>query len=308
MINLVPSVNNFVSTSNQVYFKLKLPVFSQTKRESTQHECLDSKKPDQLCKVSDSNTFEKPLCCDKCEMKFTSEHFLNKHVKLTHRNKNNAAICEFCGKDCKKPASLKVHLNCHKVKPCPYCGKLLKSHSHYKVHVKNHESNIKKPSRKVQYSCNVCSYKSFNKNSLQAHINKVHLQTRPFICELCNKGFFKKSNLTEHMTVHTKVKNLTCELCGDRFFLKKTLIEHRRLHTGERPFQCEMCNLSFVTAGRKSDHFKRKHMEKTLSCCICNKRFSLKKEVNSHMKKVHGLNRNAEDFQLLGEANIFKNL
>ncbi|KAL0810279.1 hypothetical protein ABMA28_010439 [Loxostege sticticalis] len=227
--------------------------------------------------------------CQKCDMKFMSKEFLTEHYRIAHKNINQAVICEFCGKDCKKPSTLRVHLNCHKEKVCPYCSKTLKSHSHYQIHLKNHKTKVVRPSKKITYySCDMCSYRGVHKNSLEAHTNKVHLRTRPYVCEICEKGFYRKSHLTEHISTHANVKNFTCELCGDEFVAKKTLTEHIRLHTGERPYQCEICNKRFVSSGRRSDHFKSVHMEKTHCCFLCDKKYGLKKELNTHMKKIHG--------------------
>lgn len=289
----IACVKEIINVSNNVYIKLKSPflkecsksfnyILNYSKNNHNQDIPCDKKTES----VNESiSTYE---FCKKCQMKFISKDLLSQHVKMTHKDKNNAVICEFCGKDCKKPSTLKVHLNCHKEKACPHCSKILKSHSHFKVHVKNHEVRSRRPNlRRSQYSCNICPFKSLNKNSLDAHVNKIHLQVRPFACEICNKAFFKKSNLTEHLIIHNRVKNLTCEQCGDCFATKKTLVEHLRLHSGDKPFQCEICSLSFVTSGRRSDHFKRKHLEKTICCFVCDKKFSLKKELNSHMKKMH---------------------
>ncbi|XP_053620798.1 zinc finger protein 675-like [Plodia interpunctella] len=211
------------------------------------------------------------------------KQFNNKPIK------NEATVCDVCGKVCKSPNALKSHLNCHQEKCCPYCLKVLKTHSHYNLHVKSHEG-VKKVKRKGVnfYSCNNCDYRSVNKCSLQAHIYKYHLKQRPFVCTICSKGFYKKSNLTEHTLIHNKVKKLTCEQCGENFFYKKTLTDHLRLHTGEKPFKCEICKNCFVTSGRRLDHMKRKHGEKNVFCNICGKRYSLKKDLNTHIKRLHG--------------------
>ncbi|XP_013184706.1 zinc finger protein 260 [Amyelois transitella] len=202
--------------------------------------------------------------------------------------KNESTICDTCGKVCETPNSLKAHLNCHRQKACPYCSKILKTHSHFKIHVKCHEG-IKRVHRKDKsnYYCNDCEYRSLNKCTLQAHINKYHLHIRPFVCQICSKGFYKKSNLTEHAMTHTNAKNLTCEQCGVNFVCRKTLLEHLRLHSGEKPYQCNICKAKFITSGRRSDHFKRKHGTRNECCSICGKIYALVKDLNAHIKRVH---------------------
>ncbi|KAI8433860.1 hypothetical protein MSG28_015811 [Choristoneura fumiferana] len=150
----------------------------------------------------------------------------------------------------------------------------------------NHNSKIKQK-RAPSYKCNECSFVSFNKSSLEAHINKAHLRIRPHVCPVCLKGFFKKSNLTDHVRIHEKVITETCEVCGDNFSCKKSLMWHLRLHNNETPYECNICSKKFVTSGRRHDHVKRKHMEKTECCLFCNKMFSLKRELNRHVKRYH---------------------
>ncbi|XP_048000063.1 zinc finger protein 888-like [Leguminivora glycinivorella] len=245
------------------------------------------KKTKAIKKDKKRNVIFKTDACQRCDMTFESKDQLLEHKKITHKNANEAVICHICGKICKTPSALKAHSNCHKEKQCPYCLKMLKTHSHYKKHVKNHTAYTKQKHSNTKYKCHTCNFVSLSKGTIDAHINKVHLGIRPYTCSICDKGFFKKGNLTEHINIHNKVKTETCEICGDSFVSKKTLFEHIRLHRNEKPYRCEMCSECFVTSGRRSDHIKRKHMEKKERCLICNKMFSLKNTLNRHMKKMH---------------------
>ncbi|KAF9796755.1 hypothetical protein SFRURICE_001835 [Spodoptera frugiperda] len=239
------------------------------------------------------------LPCSKCDMKFNSEVLLQKHFKMTHKDTNKANICDICGKVFNRSSALKAHLNCHKVKQCPYCSKILKSHSHYNLHLKNHSILTKRKRLMKYYTCNSCDYRSLNKNTLEAHINKNHLNIRPYICDICQKGFYKKSHLTQHLLTHEKVKDKTCEICGDTFLNEKTLMEHLMIHSGQKPFKCDVCGAEFITSGRRLEHMKRKHLEKSECCLVCDKKFGLKKDLNAHLKHVHG----AENYVLKLENN-----
>lgn len=237
-------------------------------------------------KAPDTSNSEEKLICKKCDMTFCSSKLLYDHIKIRHSNSNKAILCDVCGKVFETPSSLKAHLNCHKVKSCPYCFKILKTHSHYKIHLRSHKGKIIRK-RYTKYNCNECDYETKDKGSLEAHINKIHLCKRPYMCEVCLKGFYKKKTLKEHILTHKEVKTVTCEICGDSFIHKKTLLEHLRLHSGEKPYECDICKARFVTSGRRSDHIKRKHMEKSHWCIICNKMYSMQKELKRHMNKVH---------------------
>ncbi|CAG9790038.1 unnamed protein product [Diatraea saccharalis] len=290
---LIQEINTRPS-NGRLFINLKLPEYEDVRLKT---ETVTNKK---VVAHEDVTEQEKeyistPLCqlinCKICTMKFPSKNVLKAHIKLAHETANKSAICEICGKDCIKSSTLKAHLNSHKEGVCPHCSKVLKTHPHFKLHIKSHDPNfkIKRQRPKVYYNCDLCSFKSLNKQSLQGHINKMHLRIRPHICDICNKGFYRKSNLVEHVATHGEGKSMTCEHCGLKFLYKKTLLEHLRLHSGDKPFPCDVCKERFVTSGRRTEHFKRKHMEKNVPCYLCDKKFSLNSEVNVHLKKYHGV-------------------
>lgn len=245
----------------------------------SEHKIIEEKKP--------TNRRKKTFNCTKCDIKFNSNDLLKDHKNCFHNNNSNATVCDVCGQTFKTPTSLRAHSNCHKEIECPYCFKTLKSHSYYRIHIKRHKMNIKRVRNKVYYNCLNCKYQSLNKNTLEAHINKMHLHIRPYVCETCDKGFYKKSHLTEHVKIHSQIKNKTCDVCGENFLYKQTLINHQRLHNNIKPYECNICKKKFVTSGRRSNHVKRSHMEKTESCTFCDKKYSLRNELNRHVKNSH---------------------
>ncbi|KAH9632421.1 hypothetical protein HF086_010814 [Spodoptera exigua] len=313
MKKLFPTHDSLLSQSCEECFNLIIKIFMLLQRQyfkaeiinrlvDNMNEELDNKENDRETKKYklkiNMPTFESiseepkkelsTVQCSKCDMKFNSKVLLQKHFRITHKNTNKANICDICGKVFNRSSALKAHLNCHKLKQCPYCSKILKSHSHYKLHLKNHSAQTKRKRQMKYYTCGSCDYKSLNKNTLEAHINKTHLNTRPYVCDICQKGFYKKSHLTQHFLTHEKVKDKTCEICGDAFVNEKTLVEHLMIHSGQKPFKCDVCGAEFITSGRRLEHMKRKHLEKSECCIVCDKKFGLKKDLNAHLKHVHG--------------------
>lgn len=59
----------------------------------------------------------------------------------------------------------------------------------------------------------------------------------PFLkCDICEKAFVQKSDLTAHRRIHTDEKSYKCDICEKAFGQKSSLTIHRRIHTGEKPY------------------------------------------------------------------------
>ncbi|XP_041985994.1 zinc finger protein 549-like [Aricia agestis] len=144
--------------------------------------------------------------------------------------------------------------------------------------------NYKRQRRKY-YNCEHCTYRSLCKGTLEGHINKYHIKNRPFVCQVCYKGFYTRSNLLEHNQTHNRVA--VCEICGDMFARKQSLINHLKLHSNNRAYKCMLCERTFINSGRRLEHMKRNHLEKNECCMFCEKRFGMKKELIRHVKSVH---------------------
>lgn len=241
-------------------------------------------------RISQNNSeIEKVYECKKCDLRFKTQTSFDIHNEAgLHNFYVKLYVCDVCGKGCKTKFQIHLHKRSHEIKfgKCPYCEKILKMNSNFKIHIRNHEANNETDLIGI-YKCNDCSYKSTNKCSLEAHINKNHLHRRPYICEICDKGFYKNSNLVEHYSSHMSKNKMCCSICGTKFGNEKCFRDHLKLHTGEKPYKCDQCDETFVTAGRRSDHVKRKHLEKTQRCKVCNKLFSLRGTLNRHLKQVH---------------------
>lgn len=233
---------------------------------------------------------ERTVACDKCEAKFKTALQLRQHDRRRHQEQRVAAVCDVCGRACTSVESLAAHRRCHETRQCPVCRKTLKAHVHFDRHLRRHltgERTRAPAARRTTYPCERCERRFTSKVALAGHVNKVHLRTRPFVCDICGKGFYAQCNLREHAVVHTGARREQCETCGARFVCRKTLVQHVRLHSGERPYPCALCPERFVSASRRATHAARVHERRAHSCALCSKAFWRRSTLTAHVRHVH---------------------
>lgn len=75
--------------------------------------------------------------------------------------------------------------------------------------------------------------------------SKINLPIKIHKCDLCQKAFANKFQLTRHSVVHSKERPFKCDFCKQTFNRKETLTVHETRHSDERPFNCDTCGKSF---------------------------------------------------------------
>lgn len=134
---------------------------------------------------------------------------------------------------------------------CSECSKTFPSPESLHEHVQLiHEQSTRLASNR--YLCNICQKEFSLKGDLTRHLNS-HNGIKPYECEHCNKTFTLKSNLRQHLTTHQLDKTFACPMCSKSFGNRRNLNLHLRRHEQARAnFTCTKCGRSFLA---KSDHF-----------------------------------------------------
>lgn len=260
--------------------------------------------------------------CRHCSMTFNSKFNHRSHVMNAH-SATGKITCNVCGKIFSK-CNLKYHLESHskdkssrkKVKhvkqvcKCDLCDKWFSSIKVLKRHKQKHKEEVQcevcrkfvrpvnmerhlrththKASGK-KLKCDQCDYDTNYPLCMDAHMNRMHFKVRPYKCTTCNKSFYGKITLHEHVKCHTDttVTGRQCELCGEYFCNSFSLRTHMRLHTGEKPYPCSECEEKFVSASRRKEHVLKRHTVPKVPCPICKNMYYSTRDVRAHIKKIH---------------------
>uniref|UniRef100_A0A0P6JRV7 Putative transcription factor grauzone n=1 Tax=Aedes aegypti TaxID=7159 RepID=A0A0P6JRV7_AEDAE len=216
------------------------------------------------------------LNCDTCSERYTIFKDLQRHSLDTHG----------------KPATV---LCCNR--------KLLNSYR-FDDHIRYHLN----PDR---FQCSQCSRKCPNREALSRHIQTKHTpdEEKTHACEVCNKKFTTKHNLTKHALIHEEsvqkparkrrlretakhdkmiAENVTleCDSCQEQHTSFVKLQQHSKAeHKKHAVVFC--CGLKFHRKPLLIDHLYF-HLEPTrFQCKICHKNLHHTRSLKWHMDKYH---------------------
>jgi hypothetical protein len=102
---------------------------------------------------------------------------------------------------------------------------------------------------------------------ISVQIDRVHLKLKPFVCrhENCDKAFYRKYELTNHITRHIGIKKFTCTDCDRAFTDSSNLANHRKVHS--KFFLCTVtvgegvCSESFPSRFLLDKHKRQSHAD-----------------------------------------------
>ena len=164
---------------------------------------------------------------------------------------------------------------------CPHCSKVFHSQKRLDKHL---------PVCKKNLICPFCN-KDFSGNGKLAYMQYqthyyTHVDTKPFICDVCSRGFIRKADLDRHKIIHTdNYSPQRCTQCGAVFASEANLSKH--MHKHERlTLRCEKCGQHFARQSTFDKHITVCQTE--TSCEICGKVFkclskNLKSRYQEHM-------------------------
>lgn len=138
--------------------------------------------------------------------------------------------------------------------------------------------------------CGLCEKEFYSKTELQEHMEShlTHDSDFPYQRHDCGKGFSMAGGLARHNRSHTLEKPYTCPVCHKGFSMKENLSVHQRSHTQERPYPCPVCQRSFEHSGKLHRHMRIHTGERPHQCGMCDKTFIQSGQLVIHMRTHTG--------------------
>lgn len=150
-----------------------------------------------------------------------------------------------------------------------------------------------------KYTCDLCNSQFRQYRFVKAHILQKHLNIYEDICPECGKHSYDKHSLNRHIEqVHLKTYKKKRDVCPECGKLVTYLNLHRKLvhHVGVDPneekkkefYICDLCGIQYTRYPYVKKHILQKHLNlKEDKCPICFIAFYNKASVKRHMESKH---------------------
>lgn len=196
--------------------------------------------------------------CNSCDIKFNSKFGLFEHIKIMHSKKevNDCWTCNICERIFTNHRKFFVHRKQHSHRICHLCDKVYKSQYFYNNHMQRHLKNLRYIKEKLKQTCSFCEKECSNDNELSLHVNKVHLQIKPYVCDMCDQQFYTEHNLRCHKKVHNLYCREKCSFCSKMLNSRAKFVVHLRRHIGVKPFTCQICYEAFISEIKLKKHLR----------------------------------------------------
>ena len=234
--------------------------------------------------------------CDMCDKTYVSNESLSNHKRKHHFgmvSPKKHEICKICDQKLENRYKLKKHidelhlgLESNEIFTCSICKSTFDKKVKLDYHVR--KEHKEKPSKSLK--CDICDFKTSNKQNLDQHQARIHSLGRPQSCSECPYVAPHRKLVYEHFQKNhvQREKKFSCEICERKFFLPNELKNHQTLNHGVLKFKCEFCEYEATKPELLRSHRIHIHLNpREHKCDDCGKAFNMKMTLKRHIAKVH---------------------
>lgn len=132
--------------------------------------------------------------CKDCDATFYQSWTYAYHKKSAHEEPSK---CPFCDQKFVMARSLQKHVNRVHVEArtkSPVVRQKKSPKNNF-----NFDLNVRKDPNDGLYYCRICEKKCTGRNNVIAHVQMVHMKITNYTCDICNKGFYQRGDLSDHL-------------------------------------------------------------------------------------------------------------
>lgn len=220
--------------------------------------------------------------CAECDLRFASRAAYSKHLLTSVRHVDDVNNkCRICDGSFESSQALQDHVaQCRRglpERPAPR---------------PRGDRRAPAPDQSWPIICEQCpeqvgSARDYWNHFRRAHPDQPYPAQSNHVCDVCGRGFRRKSMLVYHKWSHSDEPKFKCETCGKAFQHPNGLYFHRRWHTDLRPFSCPVCPKAFLDKFGLERHLRCHTGEKPYRCQLCDRAFSQSNSLKGHIQSVH---------------------
>jgi KRAB domain-containing zinc finger protein len=248
---------------------------------------------------------ERTHLCNQCGSMFMEKTQLWAHISYTHGKTTEQCMCFHCGMIVKTDVGLMKHVmekhgkdmnrtpseDPSKLFKCETCAVEFSDLEIIRKHFRDEHKMVKDtPKCLPRYPCPECGKGTYNKPSLENHINRVHAKMKKYPCTRCPEAFYDSRNLKFHMDKHDGINQHECHVCAKKFKNRYLCDRHiKSVHDKSEVHVCHTCGFKTFHAYSLTAHIQQVHQKyRPNKCDYCEDAFFYKRDKEKHMIKAHG--------------------
>lgn len=293
--------------------------YEQRSQRKAKQKRISSSSPSSSTRSQSPTLKDKPLKterkshfkCYLCNMNFKYRKEKYEHLEIVHTD--DELKCKLCKHKSQTAKGLDNHVMIH-ANPellshmCHVCSKNYQKNCELRRHIKLAHGD--KSKRKINFFCDNCEFKTFNKMNMKRHLNTIHLKIKAFVCQFCpEKKYTSKITLDQHMiTKHGQETTFVCQCCQRKFPTMSFLRSHMKSTCSGSPhavrergdpnsyrealcdetdsYRCKLCGLIVAGKGKIAQHYAQRHKHSN-ACHLCSATFNSYSNLKKHIQILH---------------------